>query len=713
MTSVVPEETTLIVVSAAADDPVQATVIANAVAATATKVIPALQANDVGRVWVDVQQLRPAGLPSSPVSPDAKRVSLWASSSGCALGLALTISAQTLDTRIRRADDVRGLTDVPVLAEIRHRKRRGQQHALAVRDEPVGATGEAFRTLRTNLGFMEPRDRRSLVFAAVTPDKNDAQVPANLAWSLAQAGWSVLLVDLDLRRSSIAETIGVPSGKGLADVLLGKRNLAEVVNNTAEPRLRVVTAGTPHASPSDLLSGPAMNNLLRRMEQEYDYVILHAPPLLSYTDAALVSQAAGGSVVTVAAGRTRAQELTTAMTALANVRIKPAGLVLTGTRRLEGLSGLVGGGLGKRASGSGTSGSSGLPQPTDAGRMTSSTSVQSPSEATLRMMSPGPWPGGRAPRPGASTRPRPALRTSQPAQDRSAAVPPASARRDPTGGPPSTAPSTEVPWMMEPSVGAPSVGAPSVGAPSVKEATVESSAEEATVESSAEEATVESSVVESSVVESSVVESSVVESSVEESSVEESSLEEASLEEASLEEASLEEASLEERHPRSPHPSEPPRRHRGGRRPTGPTNGARPTMPLPTTRIEPSCVREGQPDGRRPRPRVARQARRVGERPAGDERGVPGRRGAVPVERHPRPYRSRADRETWLAAHHCAAIRRWLAVMPVTWRSCGTATTTGPSSAPTRSPTTPISAAHPRVPPDGVRAHAGPLRLDQ
>ena len=278
VTAQVPEETTLIVVTAAASEPSQAAVLANTVAATSMQVIPGLQLDSLGRPLVKMVQLRPAVAPQAPVSPNTKRTLALGLVVGLCLGLALTISAQTLDTRIRRADDVQALTDVPLLAEIRHRKRRGQQNAVAVRDEPAGATGEAFRTLRTNLGFMEPRTRRSLVFAAVTEDKSGAQVPVNLAWSLAQAGWSVLLVDLDLRRSTVAETIGIPSGKGLADVLLGKRNLPEVVQDTVEPRLRVVTSGTPQASPSDLLTGPAMNNLLRRMEQEYDYVILHAPP---------------------------------------------------------------------------------------------------------------------------------------------------------------------------------------------------------------------------------------------------------------------------------------------------------------------------------------------------------------------------------------------------------------------------------------------------
>ena len=464
VTAVVPEETTLIIITAAADDPQAAANLANAVAATSTQVLPALQASDSGRPLIAVQQLRPATPPPSPVSPDAKRVLALGLVVGLCVGLALTISAQTLDTRIRRADDVRSLTDVPLLAEVRHRKRRGQQRFLAVRDEPAGAAGEAYRTLRTNLGFMEPRQRRSLVFAAVTEDRNNAQVPANLAWSLAQAGWSVLLVDLDLRRSTIADTLGILPQHGLADVLLGKRNLPEVVIRTAEPHLRVVTAGTPQSSPSDVLSGPAMNNLLRRMEQEYDYVILHAPPLLYYTDAALVSRAAGGSVVTVAAGRTRAQELTTAMTALANVRIKPAGLVLAGIRRVEGLGGLVGGGLRTHAGGSAASVGSGLAQPADPGRVTpsssksassksvspaSQSSPQSPSQSTLRMMPPAQWATARPPgsTAAASARPRPSLRPSpSPLPGRGTAVQPVTVRRDPEITLPAPVPPAAVPW---------------------------------------------------------------------------------------------------------------------------------------------------------------------------------------------------------------------------------------------------------------------------
>lgn len=357
VTATVREETTLIEVTATGADPEQVTAIADAAAASATRVIPTLESTTDGRSLVRVQQIRRAVEPSSAVSPDVERVLAIGFIVGLSLGLGVTIATQALNTRIRRVEDIRAVSDVPLLAVLPYLTRaqrllfpyleraqrlvlpylkRAQQEGLVVRDEPTGSAGEAFRRLRTNLRFLESRDRRSLVLTSVAGSDDGAKVPANLAWSLAQAGRRVLLVDLDLRRSTVGDAVGIEEGIGLADVLAGRVELPAVIRYTKHPRLRVVLSGTTQPSPSDLLSTPLMTGVLRRMEQDHDYVILHAPPLLSYTDAAVVSAVAGGTLVTVEAGRTRAQELTTALNTLANVRVRPLGLVLTGTQRPGG-----------------------------------------------------------------------------------------------------------------------------------------------------------------------------------------------------------------------------------------------------------------------------------------------------------------------------------------------------------------------------------------
>ncbi|MGH3751266.1 MAG: polysaccharide biosynthesis tyrosine autokinase [Pseudonocardiaceae bacterium] len=339
----VREETTLIDVTVSGETPELVATVANAAADSAIRIIPTLQATPKGQPLVRLQQIRPAVEPTIAGSPDVQRILTVGLVVGLCVGLGATIARQTLNTRIRRPDDVRDLTGIPLLGvlprwapaqRLPQRKKVGGL-TLVVRDDPSSAAGEAFRTLRTNLRFLESRDLRSLVFTTVADDQHGAEVAANLAWTLAQAGQRVLLVDLDLRRSSVGEAVGIRPGTGLADVLTRQADLSDVIHDTTNPLLRIVLAGTPQPNPSDLLSAPHMTSLLRQMERDYDYVILHAPPLLPYADAAVISAAAAGTFVSVAAGRTKAHEVTTALGALANVQVRPLGMVLTGARRAD------------------------------------------------------------------------------------------------------------------------------------------------------------------------------------------------------------------------------------------------------------------------------------------------------------------------------------------------------------------------------------------
>ena len=324
----VREETTLIDVTVSGTERSRVATIANAVGLSATRIIPPLEEAANGRDLVRIQQIRPAVDPTRVASPHVKRTLALGFVVGLCVGLAVTIVAQTLDNRIRRVEEVRRLADVSLLAALPPLKR-AERRGLVVRDRPGSVAGEAFRTLRMNISVLGSRDRPSLLIAAVTGDRDGAQVPVNLAWTLAQTGKRVLLVDLDLRRSSVGDMLGLQPATGMSEVLSGQSELPDVIRPTEHPRLFVVMSGTVESSPSELLTSPAMADALRSMERDYDYVILHAPPVLSYTDAAVVAGLAGGTLFTVAAGSTQGQQLTTALISLANIRVKPLGLVLT------------------------------------------------------------------------------------------------------------------------------------------------------------------------------------------------------------------------------------------------------------------------------------------------------------------------------------------------------------------------------------------------
>lgn len=328
--------TALIDVTVKAGSGVEAATVANATATTASAIVPSIAEGDRAHATlVTLQVTRKALVPTAPVSPKASHILVLGFIVGFALGLALTISRQTLDTRLRRPEDVDHLTHLPVLTVVPKLNRR-ERAGIVVRDDPTSVPVESFRSLRTNLTYLQPQSRRSLLFAGVSAARDEAQVPINLAWSIAQTGRRVLLVDLDLRQSVVANILQLHGAAGMADVLAGKAELAEVAQGTTQPNLHVVVSGIGSAHPSDLLSRTTMEEVLRLAEEHYDYVILHAPPLLRYTDAAVLSRIASHTLVTVSVGHTRALELSAALSVLRNVHVEPLGVVLAGARGLGG-----------------------------------------------------------------------------------------------------------------------------------------------------------------------------------------------------------------------------------------------------------------------------------------------------------------------------------------------------------------------------------------
>ncbi len=323
-------QTSLIDITATGTDPQQVQAIAAATAVSATRILPALETSQSGQSLIRIQQIRPATQPSQPISPNVKRILVLGFVVGLCLGLGTAIATQALDTRIRRVRDVGLLTELPILAVL-PRVKRSQQHALLTPTDRSTASADAFRTLRTNLRFVEVKEQRSLVVTAIADGADGAHVPANLAWMLAEAGNLVLLVDVDLRDSAVEAAMRMAPAAGLAELLTGQVDLSDAIRPTDHQNLQVVLAGATPPNPSELLSAPLMTTTLRRMKSKYDYIVLHAPALLSNSDAAVVSRIAGGTLVTVTIGRTRAQEVAPAMTVLTNVGVRPLGLVLTRT----------------------------------------------------------------------------------------------------------------------------------------------------------------------------------------------------------------------------------------------------------------------------------------------------------------------------------------------------------------------------------------------
>ena len=327
-----PEGSAIVYVTANAPDSELASAIANRVAERAVSRVPELvSAQSSPRApLLELRVLEAARTPDGPSAPNDKRIVVLFLAVGLALGLAVTLVRQSLDRRLRRSEDLAQVTPIPLLATLA-RGRRGGRATIVVRDSPMSTSVEGYRVLRTNLAALSG-GRRSVLVTAVSHDASAVQVPVNLAWSLAQTGRRVLLIDLDLRHSAVAQLFALAKGPGAADVLIGRASFDDAIQPTAHPELHVVPGGVANRAPSDLLSGQGLDALVSAAEVDYDVVVVHAPPLLSHTDAAVVAQATAHTIVVVHADQTQAPDLTRALGVLINVGVTPLGLVLSDAR---------------------------------------------------------------------------------------------------------------------------------------------------------------------------------------------------------------------------------------------------------------------------------------------------------------------------------------------------------------------------------------------
>ena len=326
--------TAVIDILVAGSDAQQAADIANSTSASAAIVVDELGRNgdSTAPAPLRLEQIAAATAALEPASPNQRGVLLIAVIIGLALGLGVAVLRQALDTRIYSPEDLRRLNDAPLLASIQRSRRRTAAHRLALKGDQFGSDGEGFRTLRTNLGYLQSSDRHCFALVSAGDVRDSASTAVNLGISFAQAGRRTLLIDSDLRRDAVGDLLGHSHSTGLADVLGGPAGLATVINATDDELLDVVFAGTPQRNPSDLLSLPRMSSLLRLAETDYDDVILHAPSLTGSSDAAVVARAAGWTILTVAAGRVTADQFDEALSALARVRVTPVGTVLVAKR---------------------------------------------------------------------------------------------------------------------------------------------------------------------------------------------------------------------------------------------------------------------------------------------------------------------------------------------------------------------------------------------
>ena len=189
---------------------------------------------------------------------------------------------------------------------------------------------EAYKTIRTNLMFLlSQQNGKVLAFTSSNASEGKSTTSVNIAIAFSQLGGKVLIIDADLRRSSIHKKMRLENNDGLSNVVAGFSSF-ETAIQSANPYLDVLTAGPIPPNPSELLGSKAFENLMNTVREKYDYIIIDTPPLNIVTDALLIGPRTDGVILVVRDAFTPHDTIKRAIGSAEFANIKILGAIMNG-----------------------------------------------------------------------------------------------------------------------------------------------------------------------------------------------------------------------------------------------------------------------------------------------------------------------------------------------------------------------------------------------
>ncbi|MAE69289.1 MAG: hypothetical protein CME06_02345 [Gemmatimonadetes bacterium] len=298
------------------------------------------EAGEIGNV-----RIIDAALPFlDPVRPNRRMNALLGLVVGLGLALSLAFFFEYLDTSLRTIDEVEQKLDTVVLGAVAALEEAAEAEDESARlvtlHEPQSPMAEAYRTIRTNVGFAAVgAPLRSIAITSSGPQEGKSTTASNLAITIAQSGKRTLLLDADLRRPVLHKLFSLKRQKGVTDHLAGNATLEEVIQKTEIEGLHVITSGSLPPNPSELLGSDAMARFIEEVGREFDQIIVDTPPVMAVTDALLLSALLDGVIIIVEAGETLEQVAKRTKTLVETAARRCLGVVLNNVD--------VGGGYGR------------------------------------------------------------------------------------------------------------------------------------------------------------------------------------------------------------------------------------------------------------------------------------------------------------------------------------------------------------------------------
>lgn len=331
-----PEDTLLVRVEVESDEAAQSQRIADSVAESLSEVV-ASSLYSTSNSLIKLEVVQHASLPQQPSTPNIKLNVLLGLVVGLMVGLAAAIVKDMADTRLHSAQDLEKLAHAALLGSIPESEVVVSKTPVVI-NEPGALVSEEYRRIRSNLSFtlpVEGEQSRLIVLTSTDSGEGKTTTAVNLAVAFAENESRVLLIDADLRHSSVADKMNIDGTAGLSHVLSGQARVVDVVQTYWKPNLHIMPAGVRPPNASLLLNSATMQCLLGQALKQYDYVIVDTTPMSIAADASVFGRISDGIVLVAGRERCDIKELTAIVEQFDNAEVPILGTIFNFAERVK------------------------------------------------------------------------------------------------------------------------------------------------------------------------------------------------------------------------------------------------------------------------------------------------------------------------------------------------------------------------------------------
>jgi len=201
---------------------------------------------------------------------------------------------------------------------------------LVTKEQPLSYTAESFQKVIINLDYVNLDGKHKVIqFTSTLASEGKSTFVSNMAYLLGQKNKKVILLDLDLRKPKMNRVFNATNRDGLTDYLSGKIQYSQLIRHSDEVGIDYIVSGEKTTSVVNVLESEKLKNLIEKLRETYDYILLDTPPVIAVSDALYIARIADGVIFIVAQNTAKKTLVKEAIQTLLNNHVVILGTVLT------------------------------------------------------------------------------------------------------------------------------------------------------------------------------------------------------------------------------------------------------------------------------------------------------------------------------------------------------------------------------------------------